>query len=314
MKRVRSKCMILNYGTLAIPESRIINHFKKYPDGLIYSSDSYFVVLYNENRFDIKTDNYIKKYFGIGYFIPKVDMHSKDQALDIIERKVPDTKYIWSSGVFLQSYKEYKLFVESNIYKIELEKEKKENEKLRRKLKEKSTVKININNYMIPDIYKEINMNPFGKEDFSLYSLDDLLSLVDNKKYALTEKNYEEIFMKLIELIHYDKRYPQNHNIHITSKRDQTPKCIIYEETGWAVGVELNKVIKRLCSINLEFMKQVYNKFSTQYDDIDDDAALLLRFVYEKLNERDLPMDKAIETTLYNLTKSKAKYNEIEEL
>lgn len=168
---------------------------------------------------------------------------------------------------------------------------------------------VNINNYMIPNIYREVKMNPFGKEDFSVYTFEDVLSLVDNIKYPISEKDYDKIFKKLIGLIHYDERCPQNHNIHVTAKGARKPKCIVYtEEIGWDLTVSLDKVVRKLCSINLEFMRQTYNKFISQCDSLDDDTTYLLRLVYERMKDYDSSMNEMIGDALYSLTKLKIKH------
>lgn len=234
------------------------------------------------------------------------------EAVNIIEGKVDGTGYIWSSGVFLEAYNRYKTYISEKKNKTDIENElKKANEKIKKlegKLTEKKAkVKINITNYMIPDIYRGVKMNPFGKEDFTNYSLQDMLSVIENMKHPLGEGDYEIIFKKLVELIHYDKRFPQNHNIHITVN-NKTPKCIMYTDSGWDMSIDLSMVVKKLFSINYEFMKQTYIKYQSRCDSLDDTTTYLLRLVYEKMKDYKSSKTELIGNTLYTLTKSKIGY------
>lgn len=313
--RIRNHFIRISYvNDATVTHVDVKKHFKEHPNALIFKSPKgTSVILHKEDRFDIRTEAYIKKNFKIGYILPLVTPSSIDEATLIVEGKDSENNYVWSSGKFEEIHTKYNQYLEANEHLAELEKAKEKIKKLEIKLKKrKPAVKINIHNYMIPDIYRGVKMNPFGKEDFSVYTFDDVLSLVDNMKYPLSERDYERIFKKLVELIHYDERFPQNHNIHVTAKSTQSPKCIVYVETGWDMTVNLDKVVRKLCIINLEFMRQTYNNFIIRCDALDDETSYLLRLVYERMKDYNSSMNEMIGETLYTLTKSKINYREIE--
>lgn len=74
--------------------------------------------------------------------------------------------------------------------------------------------------------------------------------------------------------------------------------------------VDLDKVTRKICEINLEFMKYMNNKFVDECIKLDSDTKKLLKLVYEKINEYDYSMNQLVGGILYSLTQTH--YKEIE--
>jgi hypothetical protein len=112
---------------------------------------------------------------------------------------------------------------------------------------------------------------------------------------------------KLVEIIHYDERYPGNHNIHMTRNPAGADRCLVYTDDGWDYSASLNLVIYKLCTINLEFMKQTFYRYIVECGNLDEKVNSLLRIVYQRLKQYDSSLHERIAEFIYSLTKTKIK-------
>lgn len=301
MERVRSTYLHLTYREQSTTFEQVTKHFELYSDIFVFCSMFKMnVVLYRENRFDIKTENYIRKNFKIGKTLPEVKPTTKTESVKILDKHLMEKRQIVTKGLFKELFDEY-------TCRLEEEKKDREIERLQAELKERTMTTVNITNVMIPQIYKGMKMNPLGKEDLSRYTLDDLLTIVKrNDSLYLTEGDYADIFRRMIELIHYDERCPENHNIHITVRDKSKPECTVFTDSGWHLCMELETVISTLCATNKEFITQIYNRQQKDCDALDDEMSRKLRSIYERMkyyisNHTPFKVTEA----LYSLTKTK---------
>jgi C2H2-type zinc-finger domain/C2H2-type zinc finger len=158
---------------------------------------------------------------------------------------------------------------------------------LEKKLEEKETSRITINNTIINNNTIVVN-NYF---DTSLENITD-----DVYKKILSKTEVDKIVMSLIEYIHFNPSMPYNHNIRITNLRDQYMQ--IYNEGTWQkipksseidnMIFEKNTLMKDWVDVNKEMLKQ----------------SLLEKFELFKDQEEDTntmtDIKKGVELLLYN--------------
>lgn len=156
------------------------------------------------------------------------------------------------------------------IDKDELEKLQEEN----RRLKECKTLNItnNIDN-SITDNSKNITINSYNQTDIE--GLRD-----DIEKLKIKNKKDEEVILNLLEMIHLNDKYPQNHNLYIENanlKRLMKLEGDKFEETGRgnkAIEDFLMKDVSKY--IDNSFLSSsdfnvIYDSFMTKYYNCDAD-------------------------------------------
>ena len=114
-----------------------------------------------------------------------------------------------------------------------------ENKKLKQEMKQLKTVKIvhnikdnifNVNNGII----NHITLVGYGKEDISKLDKKDMLRVLQNG-YNST--------IKLAEVLHFNPKYPEYHNVYISNMKDKY--AMMYDGTNWTLTIKdelINKI------------------------------------------------------------------------
>ena len=117
-----------------------------------------------------------------------------------------------------------------------------------------------------------VTLNVFGKEDLSM--------LTDDVKKELIKGPFN-MMPKLMEMVYFNKNYPQNHTMKLVNKNKDILK--IYDKTGWKYVNKDETMDNILDNKNLEvdyyydtnvnnfpeFMKKTYNDFRKLFDSRD---------------------------------------------
>lgn len=247
-------------------------------------------VLFNPKRFNIRTEDYIRKHFKVGVGLPVVVGIDKKKAFEFVSEHAENGGF-YSKGIFRERVLEY-------ADKRDQEWKDREIERLKQELEKKTTPAnvTNITNIIIPKIYSGVKINPLGQEDLSSYGLEDLLSILNPER----DTSAGDAMRRLITKIHSDSRHPENQNIHITRRPDNFPTCIVYFAEGWCIDKPLDHVMKYICATNIRFMQQVWDQ---NEDDFPKDKITDSRNFYDAMsNPRADYLIRETARTLYSLT------------
>ena len=243
------------------------------------------VILFKPSRFDIRTDEYIRKHFKIGVGLPTVFGITKKKAFEFVNDHAVDD-WFYSKGIFKERTSEYT--------------SQREIERLNQEL-EKKNITVNnthITNVIIPKIYTGVKINPLGQENLSSYGLEDFLSILNDGR----DTSVSDAMRRLITTIHFDSRNPENQNIHITQRPDNFPTCIVYLDGGWCLDKPLDHVMNTLCTTNMRFMKQIWED---NVDSFPSEKIIDSRNVYNAMKESSTDcLKRETARTLYSLTKT----------
>lgn len=110
-----------------------------------------------------------------------------------------------------------------------------------------------LNNNTINNISAPTNLVAFGKEDMSFITF--------NAQTALMNKGLACI-PKMVEIIHFSKKRPQNHNVYVPNHRE--PYALIFDGVNWIVA-DKGRVLERLIDDNKNWLSQMHDE---QEDDI----------------------------------------------
>jgi hypothetical protein len=122
------------------------------------------------------------------------------------------------------------------------------------------------------NIQNNIKLNIFGKEDLSM--------LTDDIKRELIKGPFK-MMPKLMEMIYFNKKYPENHTVKMINKNKQIMK--IHEKDGWKLADKAEMVDYILEDKNYavdsyydgneddfsQFIKKTYNRFRKLFDSRD---------------------------------------------
>ena len=122
------------------------------------------------------------------------------------------------------------------------------------------------------NIQNNIKLNIFGKEDLSM--------LTDDIKKELIKGPFK-MMPKLMEMIYFNKKYPENHTVKMINKNKQLMK--IHEKDGWKLADKAEMVDYILEDKNYavdsyydgneedfsQFIKKTYNRFRKLFDSRD---------------------------------------------
>lgn len=190
------------------------------------------VLLHKTKGFDIKSESYIENNFKINKAIPDVygikNKEINEKILYAVSSETVKKESVLVKGCFEERYNSLteRQELQSMEKRLEtLEKEKMELEKENKELREKKVQ--HITNVMIPRIYVNVKMNNLGDEDLMNLTPDDVKLMLEKST------NVPDFIDMSIRKIHYDREKPENHNIHITEKRDEHTKCIYYGNERW---------------------------------------------------------------------------------
>lgn len=259
MERIHSSYIRICYVQTGLKIHDISEHLEEIPDKFIYKHDGQInAIVYKKSRFDIKREEQVRSLFKIGCMLPTVTPMKKQKVAElqtsILENNGIANDDIIATGIFKIKYDEYISKRAHNDLMME-------NERLKKELKEKTTA--NITNIMIPNIYMNIKMNSLGAEKISHYTLDDIRDVMKRSKEA------DDFFANLVDIIHFDEKHPENHNIHITTK-DEKPEwsvCTAYKENRWHFMETIHRYMYPLIKTKIELIDKILDEYDSEIDD-----------------------------------------------
>lgn len=286
-QRIQYSYLHILFGIDQTTKDKVKMKLQQFDHVFLFVTDTINVnaILFSPNRFNIRSEDYIRKNFKIGAMLPTVVGISKKKAFEFVHEHATSSGF-FSKGVFKERVLEYTAKQEIERLKQELE-------------KKTTTVNVtNITNIIIPKIYTGIKLNPLGQEDLSSYELEDLLSILN----ADRDTSVNDAMRRLIAKIHFDARKPENQNIHITQRPDNFPTCIVFLDGGWCLDKPLDHVMNLLCATNRRFMTKVWED---NEDDFPEDKIRDSRNVYCAMKDPDADcLKRETARTLYSLTKT----------
>ena len=286
--RIQSCYLHILFGNDQTTREKVKMKMQNYDHVFIFVTETtrMNVILFNTSRFNIRTEEYIRKHFKLGVSLPTVFGITKKKAVDFVDEHAVDD-WFYSKGIFKERTSEYT--------------SQREIERLKQELEKKNTTVNNtthITNVIIPKIYTGVKINPLGQENLSSYGLEDFLSILNDGR----DTSISDAMRRLISTIHFDSRNPENQNIHITQRPDNFPTCIVYLDGGWCLDKPLDHVMNTLCTTNMRFMKQIWedNADSFPSEKISDS-----RNVYNAMKDSSTDcLKRETARTLYSLTKT----------
>jgi hypothetical protein len=155
---------------------------------------------------------------------------------------------------------------------------------------------ININN--ITNNY----INNYGSERTDHITYDDILKIIFN--------SCDYIIPKYIELKHYNKDFPENHNI----KYDKIKGCTIKNDDKWSVA-DIDYISDNLFNKNSDELIKIYNNYKKDIDLIikkkeeNDVKKELFQYIYLRFNYLDLSENKKMFNNIKSQIKNIIKHN-----
>ena len=158
----------------------------------------------------------------------------------------------------------------------------------------KPSLYINGNNNNNNNNNNNIIINNFGNERTDYITLDDMIQIF---------KCGDNIIPKYIELKHFNKEFPENHNI----KYEKNKGCLIKNDNRWSL-TNLDILSNKLFDKN---SYELINYYNNQKTDIEEKIKNieLLEFIYSRLNYLDLYLNKSLFNNIKNEIKNIIKYN-----
>lgn len=304
-KRILSNFLHLSYNYFNGDKKDIYDRLKGFDDVVILPHKNKIIaILYNNVRFDIKTKRYIMKNFQVGSDIPIVKSIKKEEANTELENSFKDDSYknVMAKGIFDTKLSLLKNEKEKEIYLVqdELEKELK-------KMKGKSTtVKTptntiknlhinNITNISVMRVYKDVDTMSIGNEDISRMSYENdyltILNHADNN-----EPRIENMIGRAIRVLHFNKDFPENNNIFVTTKAS-VPVCTVFVNGEWRIDLPLQNVFPLL----IKSISRLCLKFQTHGND--DEQRATKRLNDALMDATCVPDKYGINVVLYSCTK-----------
>jgi len=163
---------------------------------------------------------------------------------------------------------------------------------------DKSNTNINnITNNIINNNTNNIIINNYGSERTDFITFDDMLKI-----FRLSGNN---IIPRYIELKHFNKDFPENHNI----KCEKNNECFIKKNGEWKI-TDIEYLSKNLIINNSSELYQYYNKekykIENNIQNID-----IIEFIKKRFNYLDLNMDRQIYNSIKNEIKDIIKSSKI---
>lgn len=153
----------------------------------------------------------------------------------------------------------------------------------------------NTNNGTINNNY--INIHPFGNEDLAFLTNQDYKDMIKKRRLCL---------VKYINLVHFNKEQPQNHNIYIPNVKNPVVE-VMNKSKEWELRdihgvIEDIKdkgytVISEKYYENLEKLNQCDEHFERFIEEYDDDSPELKRFIEKEMKLSMINGRKTVEKT-----------------
>ena len=150
------------------------------------------------------------------------------------------------------------------------------------------------NNNNNNNIINNTIINNFGNERTDYITLDDMIQIF---------KCGDNIIPKYIELKHFNKDFPENHNI----KYEKNKGCLIKNNNRWGL-TNLDILSNKLFDKNSFELRNFYNNQKTDIEEKIKNIELL-EFIYSRLNYLDLNLNRSLFNNIKNEIKNIIKYN-----
>ena len=137
-------------------------------------------------------------------------------------------------------------------------------------------------------------INNFGNERTDYITFDDMIQIF---------KCGDNIIPKYIELKHFNKEFPENHNI----KYEKNKGCLIKNDNRWGL-TNLDIISNKLFDKNSYELRNYYNNQKTDIEEKIKNIEVL-EFIYSRLNYLDLYLNRTLFNNIKNEIKNIIKYN-----
>ena len=139
-------------------------------------------------------------------------------------------------------------------------------------------------------------INNFGSERTDYMIFDDMIKILNSGN---------NIIPKYIEYKHFNKDFPENHNI----KYERNKGCLIKHNNKWNIA-NIDLITDKLINKN---SKELLNYYNNKRTDIEDKIKNIeiLEFIYSRLNYLDLHINKKLFDNIKFEIKNIIKYNNI---
>ena len=136
------------------------------------------------------------------------------------------------------------------------------------------------NNNIINNNY----INNFGCERTDYITYDDM--------YNIIRLSGDNVIPRYIEMKHFNKDFPENHNI----KYEKNNNCLIKKNGEWKI-TNIENLSNNLINKNSNEIRNYYNNYKTKINNSISDIDLI-EFIFKKFNYLDLCLDKKLYTNI----------------
>jgi len=157
-------------------------------------------------------------------------------------------------------------------------------------LKKNIYINGNNNNTTINIIVNNNIINNYGNERTDYITFDDMIRILNSGN---------NIIPKYIEFKHFNKDFPENHNI----KYKKNLGCIIKKDNEWSI-INIDYLTDNLFKNNSLELQQYYNKQKVEIENKIKNIGLI-DFIYTRLNYLDLCLNKDVLSKIKNEIKNK---------
>jgi hypothetical protein len=166
---------------------------------------------------------------------------------------------------------------------------------IKKETEEENKPSLYINGNNNNNIINNTIINNFGNERTDYITLDDMIKIF--------KSGGDNIIPKYIELKHFNKEFPENHNI----KYEKNKGCLIKNDDRWGL-TNLDIISDKLFNKNSYELRNYYNNQKTDIEEKIMNIELL-EFIYSRLNYLDLYLNKSLFNNIKNEIKNIIKYN-----
>jgi len=168
---------------------------------------------------------------------------------------------------------------------------------IKKETEEENKPSLYINGNNNNNIINNTIINNFGNERTDYITLDDMIRIF--------KSGGDNIIPKYIELKHFNKNFPENHNI----KYEKSKECLIKNNDKWG-STNLDLLSDKLFNKNSYELRNYYNNQKTDIEEKIKNIELL-EFIYSRLNYLDLYLNKSLFNNIKNEIKNIIKFNNL---
>ena len=160
----------------------------------------------------------------------------------------------------------------------------------------KKDIYINGNNNNNNTTINNTIINNFGSERIDFITFDDMIKILNSGNY---------IIPKYIEYKHFNKDFPENHNI----KYEKNKGCLIKHDNKWNIA-NIDLITDKLINKNSNELLNYFNNKKTNIEQKIKNIEIL-EFIYSRLNYLDLQLNKKLFDNIKFEIKNIIKFNYI---